>query len=232
MALPELKYCTVCGGHRFSFKEVLWPELVNEWQLSPYEVDYVNHQQGFVCDQCGNNLRAMALAYAILRSYRYAGILEDFVKSDVGDRLKVLEINNAGALSPVLSRVGGHKLITYPEYDMEDLDIDSSLYDLVVHSDTLEHIKNPLQALSECKRVLKPDGRCIFTVPVIVDRLSRSRAGLDDSFHGNNTTDLEDLVVRTEFGCDIWKYVMHAGFTTVTLHCIDYPAGLAIEANL
>jgi len=232
MALTDLKYCPVCGGRVFSFKEVLWSELINEWQLSPYEVDYVNRQQGLLCDQCGNNMRAMALAHAILRSYRYPGTLDDFVESDAGGALKMLEINNAGALSPVLSRVDGHKLITYPEYDMENLDIESSTYDLVVHSDTLEHIKNPVKALSECGRVLKPNGKCIFTVPIIVDRLSRSRAGLEDSYHGNKSTDSSDLIVRTEFGCDVWKYIMQAGFSAVAFHCVDYPAGLAIESIL
>lgn len=230
MALADLKYCSICGGNRFSLKEVLWPELVNEWQLSPYEVDYVNRQQGLVCDRCGNNLRSMALASGILRAYRYSGILEEFVESDVAEKLKVLEINNAGALTPVLSQINGHKLISYPEYDMENLKIDSSVYDLVVHSDTLEHINNPLDALTECKRILKPLGRCIFTVPVIVDRLSMSRSDKENSFHGDKTTGSDDLIVRTEFGCDVWKYVMQAGFSEVTLHCIDYPAGLAIEA--
>lgn len=228
--LPELKYCTVCGERGFSFKEVLWQELVDEWELSPYEVDYVNRQQGLVCDQCGNNLRAMALAYAILRSYRFTGFLQDFVKSDVGGRLKVLEINPAGSLTSVFSELSGHRLTTYPEYDIENLNIESSTYDLVVHSDTLEHIKDPVKALSECRRVLKPDGKCIFTVPIIVDRLSRSREGLEDSYHGDKATDSRDLIVRTEFGCDVWKYVMQAGFSAVSFHCIDYPAGLAIEA--
>lgn len=230
--MKKLECCPACGGKDFTENKVLWKELIDQWELKPDEVEYINRQQGLVCDQCGNNLRSMALAYAILRSYRYAGSLEEFVRSDAAACLDVLEINNAGGLTSFLSGLSGHKLTTYPEYDLESLDIKASSYDLVVHSDTLEHIKNPITALSECRRVLKPKGKCIFTVPIIVDRLTRSRDGLVDSYHGNNATDSQDLIVHTEFGCDVWKYVLQAGFSVVTLHSVEYPAGLVIEANI
>ena len=50
----------------------------------------------------------------------------------------------------------------------------SGTYDLVVHSDTLEHVPDPVRALQECRRVLRPLGACCFTVPIVVGRLTRS----------------------------------------------------------
>ena len=75
-------------------------------------------------------------------------------------------------------------------------------FDLVVHSDTLEHVPDPLRGLSECRRVLRPNGGLCFTVPVIVGRLTRSRTVLPKSFHGMETTLSDDWAVQTEFGGD------------------------------
>lgn len=223
--------CYICGGTEFTTAEVLWPELISEWQLSEYETQYIDKQQGMSCDNCHGNLRSMTLAMAIMKSYDYNGTFEGFVDSSIGKSLSVLEINDAGSLTPLLEKLPSHQLVSYPDYDMTKLKLDSASYDLVVHSDTLEHVENPVAGLSECLRVLKTGGRCIFTIPIVVDRLTRSRAGLANSFHGQDTTTQSDFIVHTEFGMDAWKYVTRAGFSSTTIHCADYPAGLAIEAK-
>jgi SAM-dependent methyltransferase len=102
---------------------------------------------------------------------------------------------------------------------------------VVIHSDTLEHIKNPIHGLQECRRVLKPNGGLCFTVPIIVGRLSRNRDGLTPSFHGNLDPMPEDFVVHTEFGADAWTYILEAGFTEVSIHSIEYPAAIAFVAK-
>src|SRR5450759_3624113 len=117
----EINSCCVCGGTKFDFVEVLWPELVSDWELSPIEVDYVNRQQGFHCVTCKNNLRAMALADAILSTYDFSGTLAQFVESRSARKLRVLEINEAGGLTPILKKLPKHQLVRYPEYDMTNL---------------------------------------------------------------------------------------------------------------
>ena len=57
--------CSICGGARFSFRKVLWPELIAEWQLSEIETAYIDEQQGCACDACGANLRVVALGDAL-----------------------------------------------------------------------------------------------------------------------------------------------------------------------
>ncbi len=58
--------CPVCGGTAFTSQNVLWLELCEAWSLSALEIEYINRQQGFACKGCGNNLRSMAMAKAIL----------------------------------------------------------------------------------------------------------------------------------------------------------------------
>lgn len=218
--------CPVCGGDRFSDSPVLWPELINAWQLSESEISYINRQQGLHCKSCFNNLRAMGLAAAILREYKFHGILDKFCEafSDIA----TLEINTAGNLTPFLEKLRLHRLVEYPQFNMLDLDIESESFDLVVHSDTLEHIPNPERALSECRRVLRSNGKCIFTVPIIVGRMSRSRTGLAPSYHGQSDVNATDQLVYTEFGADMWRVVLEAGFSSCEIFSFEYPAALVL----
>ena len=222
-----IESCLCCGSTHLAQTAVLWDELIDAWRLAPHEVEYVNRQQGLHCVECGSSLRSMALARAILQSYGFAGLLKDFVGDARARSLRVLEINAAGNLTPFLETIPGHLLTEYPEVDMTRLPFDDATYDLVVHSDTLEHIPDPVRGLSECRRVLKPGGFCAFTIPVIVDRLTRSREGLPPSYHGVPGDVDESQRVRTEYGADAWKHVILAGFRECRIVSLDYPAAQA-----
>lgn len=221
--------CPVCGGVEFSEAPILWPELIDSWQLSEDEVTYINRQQGFHCRQCFNHLRAMGLAAAILREFNFQGVLDRFCEATT--ELKVLEVNTAGNLTSFFRKLPLHRLVEYPEFDMRNLDIKSDSYDLIVHSDTLEHVPHPERGLSECRRVLRAEGRCIFTVPIVVGRMSRSRVGLAPSFHGQSGVPANDQVVETEFGADVWQTVLKAGFASCEIFSFEYPAAFVVIAR-
>lgn len=222
--------CTICGGSQFSQRNVLWAELIEQWQLSPQEVAYIDAQQGTACSSCGSNLRSIALANAIRAHLGTNGLLLEAVAKQSNDHA-ILEINEAGSLTPILKRFKKYTFGAYPQVDMHAMPYDDESFDMVVHSDTLEHVRNPVHALEECRRVLRPGGALCFTVPIVVGRLSRSREGLPKSFHGKATNLVDDYAVWTEFGADAWTYVMAAGFTNLTFHTFAYPAGIAILAK-
>jgi ubiquinone/menaquinone biosynthesis C-methylase UbiE len=114
---------------------------------------------------------------------------------------------------------------------MRSLPFASGSFDLIIHSDTLEHVPTPLNALRECRRVVHNGGAVIFTVPVIVERLSRSRVGLPPSYHGDEKSRDPGMLVHTEFGADVWVLVARAGFASCELMPYLFPAGLAILAK-
>lgn len=223
--------CAICGGGEFAYRQVLWQALIDEWQLSPSEAGYINVQQGLGCRACGGNLRSMVLARAMCTAMSHHGTLQVWLESERARSLAVLEINEAGTLTKHLAVLPGHRLACYPEFDIHDLPFDEGSFDLVVHSDTLEHVANPTHALSECRRILRVGGLLAFTVPVVVGRLTRSRHGLPASFHGSAEEARPDLLVHTEFGADFWAFAIEAGFETATLHADLYPAGLALTAR-
>jgi SAM-dependent methyltransferase len=170
----------------------------------------------------------MALALAIMRSYVFGGNFREFVGYQEVHALKVLELNQAGELTHFLAKLPQRTLGTYPEVDMTNLNFADETFDLVIHSDTLEHVPNPIRGLSECRRVLKRGGLCAFTVPMIVGRLTRSRAGMPASYHGNPSAPQADYSVQTEYGCDAWSHVMQAGFSECRIVSLEYPAAQAM----
>lgn len=223
--------CSVCGGTDFVSRTILWKKLVSEWQLALHEEAYINRQQGTYCANCGANLRSIALADAIRSVVGVTSTLTEFVKSSEAKSLAVLEVNAAGGLSRTLAQLPGHVLAAYPAVDMRAMPYGDDTFDLVIHSDSLEHITSPIRALEECRRVLRPGAALCFTVPTIVERLTRSRDGLPKSYHGSPATGADDYAVQTEFGADMWTYVLRAGFSTVTINAVEYPTALAISAR-
>jgi SAM-dependent methyltransferase len=207
---------------------VLWKDLTDQWGLAPDEIHYIDRQQGIHCAACGCNLRTMALAVAIMRSYVFAGTFQAFVGYPEVRELRVLELNEAGELTRFLAGLPHRKLGLYPEVDMTKLPFEDGSFDLVVHSDTLEHVPNPIRGLSECRRVLRSGGLCAFTVPMVVGRLTRSRAGMPASYHGSPSSPQSDYSVQTEYGCDAWTHVMQAGFTECRIVSLEYPSAQAI----
>jgi SAM-dependent methyltransferase len=92
--------------------------------------------------------------------------------------------------------------------DASDLSrIPDETYDFVMSSHVIEHIANPIRALKEWRRILKPDGAAIFVVPHrdygfdhrrplttlqhMLDDYERS-IGDDDQTHLQETIDLVD----------------------------------------
>ena len=92
--------------------------------------------------------------------------------------------------------------------DMQALQFENEQFDLVVHSETLEHLHSYHQALSECHRVLKPGGFQVYSIPLIKGRATRRRMQIDAngkpspllpaSYHGLG----KDYRVVWEFGGD------------------------------
>ena len=144
----------------------------------------------------------------------------------------LLEINEAGQLTPYLSRFRYYGLAKYPDVDMQRLPYTENTFDIIVHSDTLEHVPQPILALQECRRVIRKGGFVAFTVPIVYGRLNASREGLVPSYHLGSTSleEREGYRVYTEYGADFWVQVMKAGFTRIELSTIDGPGCIAVIA--
>jgi len=221
--------CPVCGyrtppGGTWE----LAPELVEGWRLDPRWQRMFERREGLTCRECGSVIRYQLLATVIMDEL---GAWDSGCKtfSELTDsrhfkQLSVAEINGCGPLHDYMSR---NPTLAYSEYgsrdpavpseDLLDLSYRDGQFDLVVTSDTLEHVPDLGGALAEIERVLKPGGRHIFTVPVVWDgRKTRRRAVLENgrvvhllppSYHGVWAEQNPDRLVFHEFGEDVLDYV-------------------------
>ena len=161
---------------------------------------------------------------------------------------KIAEINSCGAMHKKLQKL---KYLAYSEYDPEDsstrhedllkLSYDDESFDIVLHSDTLEHIPDVDRALSEIRRVLKPGGSMICSIPVVRDgRSTLTRASLEQgvlvehmipSYHGGSYQKTHQYLVFSEFGEDIFEQIRRAGFDLEIMEHPENPAALTFIAT-
>ena len=225
MEVGILPTCAVCGGSVFRDTEVLWSELIAEWELDAVEVAYIDRQQGTKCADCGTNLRGCALGAAISAFMGVTAPLRQLGAHSI----RVLDLNGCQGVSDALANLPNYERHDYPQIDMHAMPFSDGAFDLVIHSDTLEHVENPRQALRECMRVTAWRGAVIFTIPIIVGRLSRSRDNLPLSFHGAPSfAGRQDFAVRTEFGADFWTYALQAGASSIAISTVEFPSAQAI----
>jgi SAM-dependent methyltransferase len=208
--------------------DILWPDLIDAWGLNPDEVRRVNRQQGECCAQCGANLRSRTLAGGLLECLDGPPSMDLLAGGGWAADLRLLEINEAGSLSPILGKFKQHTLVRYPAFDMQQLALPTGAFDAVIHSDTLEHVPDPVAGLRECHRVLSPQGFLLCTVPVVPTRLTRRREGLPPAYHGNAGETPADQRVVTEYGADFFLDFMAAGWTKLSLFTLGTPDAIAI----
>ncbi|MEW6517298.1 MAG: class I SAM-dependent methyltransferase [candidate division FCPU426 bacterium] len=223
-----LQACTICGGRTFAQQEVLWPDLIRAWDLNPEETRLINRQQGYLCQTCGANLRSMTLAGALMECFDWYGTLDVFITSPQARQARFLEINPAGSLHQYLKRLPQCQCLAFPQTDMQALDLPDDGVDYVVHSDTLEHVPDPVQGLRECRRVLRPNGCLLFTIPIVPTRLTRRRDGLAPCSHGSAQDQPEDYRVITEYGADFYLELIQAGWKKISLYSLGTVASLAV----
>jgi SAM-dependent methyltransferase len=194
------------------------------------------------CSSCGAKLRARRIAEVILQTYPVgdppapARSLAEWIQTTEARRLQIAEINTIEGLYEQLLELPNFESSNYHtraqpgeivegirSEDLTRLTYADSRFDLVLTSETLEHVPNLAVALREIHRVLAPGGRHVFTIPLLpgVDKtFTRTRVRPDGS--------LEHLAPRichpggdigypvfTEFGADFTAVFRRAGFEVI-----------------
>ena len=59
----------------------------------------------------------------------------------------------------------GYEKINWKVEDIQNISFQSNQFDVVISCETIEHVPNPIKALGELHRVLKPGGKLILTCP-------------------------------------------------------------------
>jgi SAM-dependent methyltransferase len=209
-------HCSVCGADaRFVRNSWMLPaEFARSWPSG-----YAD-RESLLCSECGSSARVRGVADALVSLYGTgASSVSDLVEEDSFRSLRIAELNAIGRMHPVLERLPDLTYAEYPEEDVMALSYADATFDLVLTSDTLEHVEDPVKGMEEIRRVLRPGGRHVFTVPIKPGlATSRSREGEVPEYHGRGggpfalVTRKADMLAHTDFGADLPDWLDRAGF--------------------
>lgn len=198
-----------------------------------------SERETLACGACRATLRYRGQAEVICRRIdagRHA-TLADLAASGALSGLAIYEPGTTGPLRPWLRQAGRYVQSIYEPglpsgtlradgYVCQDLmgtTFPDAGLDLVVTSDIFEHIRKPFVAFAEIRRILKPGGMHVWTVPIGLPPPAETRARVDTSgredrmllepiYHGSGSDGLS--LVYTDFGRDIGRLLAGIGLPT------------------
>lgn len=241
IANRRLEHCDACGRRSWMLyrRRVIPPRLVELWGLSPRLAEALARKESLECASCGAKLRARRLARVILDLFPVgtppvpAQSLAEWSRNEEARALRVAEINRIDGLHEAIADLPHLTFSDFQEgaspnalvdgvrsEDLTRLTFDDSAFDLVLTSETLEHVPDLNAALQELYRVLAPGGYHVFTVPLLPTTphtFPRAQLRLDGTIEP-----LAPLIrhpggdigypVFTEFGADLLEILRHKGF--------------------
>lgn len=108
--------------------------------------------------------------------------------------------------------------------DVQALSYADASFDLVTHTEVLEHVADDARAFAELLRILRPGGRMLFSVPLHEDESTLERARLRDgaiehllepSWHGDPFRAGARVLAFRDYGHDIAMRLAAAGFVDI-----------------
>ena len=229
----------MCGRTtRFLFNSwAIPPALTRDFRTTTVRDGY-RKRESMWCAACGASTRERGLWSVLLEHYaEKATSARDLVLETHFAALRVAEVNRLNAGHEYLGTLPNLTYAEYPDEDIQDLSYADGSFDLLITSDTLEHVPDYRVGLKETRRVLRAGGRHILTVPLRPDlAASQDRSGMDPIYHGVPPGPLallrrptEDMVARHDFALDFIDDVAHAGFA-VEVHGTDVESVICATA--
>lgn len=200
--------CHVCGN-------------VSEFNIA----DSATLLRDAVCSNCGASVRTSDLAYVLLNELN--AIYSSLEEAD--DKLpikKILNTSSSGFIHEYLKFYPGYRFSEYFKdvesgcykngvlcVDLCNIPFRNKSLDFIISEDIFEHISDYEKAFVEIYRVLKDNGKHIFTVPLHENKLTISRLNNENKvYHGDPIRPNEGCIVCTDFGKDIGNILEKFGF--------------------
>lgn len=198
-------------------------------------------RETYLCRVCRSSLRYREQANAILKYYAPEGIknISELAETEAFKALCVYEPGVSGPFRKHFMDLPNYHQSFFWEgvklgkkrdgvecQDLMRLTYDDDSFDLVITSDILEHVRKPELAFHEIRRVLRPGGRHIFSIPLTWPMPANSISRVDTStgedvflmtphYHGDGKGGRS--LVYTDFGADLLARLAEMDFPTEAL---------------
>ena len=182
----DLKFeeCIICGN-RDIFRFNSW--IIDKRTITTWKDDRFTEKmllrESLFCQNCGSSTRTRSIIKTLLKNKRInPGLKSNLIALDSNKNIKILlvnQISNSKLLQDLINEKFycistffnpglsfGIKKNSSQNEDILDLTFESNYFDIVIHSDVLEHVRDWEKALLESTRVLKKGGMLYFTTPI------------------------------------------------------------------
>lgn len=207
-------FCHVCGS--------------DATFLSYEPVDSPCKRNTFLCTQCGACARNRHVAMTVVGLFPIIGpqrvenarSLRDFAQRWQGD---VLLTCTSGAIYAAFDGHAGRVASEYIDdtpsgeivgglmcQDLQRTSFPDAAFDLVITEDVMEHIPNPKQAYAEIRRILKPGGFHVATIPINWSRTASAQRAviangeivhfMEPEYHGDPTRPDKGILAFMDYG--------------------------------
>lgn len=245
---------TILAGRAFMNGWCLWCNRATIFRVPSGATfgDRPNLREGMQCSRCKltnrQRLVACAIAEHVTRSDTKIALLEQTTRlyralKHRFPRTTGSEYLGLGKESgrPYFWRSSRFRLRYTRHEDLTHMSSPPNSFDLIVHSDVLEHVYDYRVALRECYRVLSPGGTLLFTVPFFHERavsLLRGRPCSDGSlihfappeYHGDGVAET-GIYTFHSFGRDLIDEIHAAGFCRAAIGLSYSPKEGFVSAN-
>ncbi len=225
LATEKTKGCCIVCGAQSTF-------------LSFDPVDLACKRNSFSCQKCSAISRNRHLAKIILELFPTSPLSTSLYEFSTRSTIKIFNTSVNGSLHMVLQKINGYEGSEYFEdvpsgsyingiqcQDLLQTSYPDNTFDLIITEDVLEHVSNPMKACKEIKRILKPGGWHVATVPVnfqqqeTITRAIINENGLHHLLpveHHFDPCRTGGILVFTDFGLDLVDtYLQKIGKTVV-----------------
>lgn len=187
-----------------------------------------NDEMGVRCVRCGASAVHLSIGWALHAMKIDLDSLDVCELSARGPFVKFLvrECRSVAASEYFADAAPGEMRNGIRSEDVQRLSYQDATFDLVTHTEVFEHVPDDAKAFAELRRVLKPGGAMVFTVPLTNGPSTVERAHLrDDSiehvlpaaYHIDPLRSGATILVYRDYGSDIVDRLRNAGFGDVEI---------------
>jgi hypothetical protein len=233
--------CANCGNFsRFKYSKLLNTnsKVVDSCGWDKKFTEEINITNTLNCSCCLAKFRVRCAAESLLKYFWQGKIksISELINQMQEDKLTWIALETA-SVGGIFSDYRNLKGIVKSEYfddvergkskdgvrseDLQNLTFDANTFDAVISLDVFEHIADPWKAFSEVRRVLKPGGVGIITVPIDIRiKTTATIAKVENgeikyfrkpAYHCDHLRE-EGTLVFTEFGTDIESKLREMGY--------------------
>ena len=164
--LPKKYYCTVCGSNVTYFL----PYGVKTEVFAEKEIIGGGYRKNVRCPICGANDRMRFLDYILCKKTDIYSNPKNRILHFAPEKCIETKIRNvqnrggradSGYITGDINPNAAEKIV-----DVTNICFSDHIFDYVIINHVLEHILDEKRAMQEIKRVLKTNGKCIFSMPI------------------------------------------------------------------